>query len=120
MAISTNSLYPPIVDTYMPAFIVNGNQGTCRVYFSLSRYNSPSEIKSIWVTVNNQYTNRSVVANEIELKVFDVDPQQGLISDNNRDGDDKYYIDLIGEYIEGVCCSNQFCKVQSRFCSAYI
>ena len=38
-----NNLYPPIVATYMPAFLINsGNavKDTCRVYFSISAYNS--------------------------------------------------------------------------------
>ena len=36
-----NNLYPPIVDTYMPAFTIDEEgKGTCRVYFALSPYKS--------------------------------------------------------------------------------
>ena len=58
MAIS-NSLYPPIIDTYMPAFIITDN--ICKIYFALSKYNNPENIKSVWITINNQYTNKSVL-----------------------------------------------------------
>jgi len=37
MAGISNNLYPPIVDTYTPAFIYNE---TCKVYFDISSYNS--------------------------------------------------------------------------------
>ena len=30
-----NNLYPPIIDTYMPAFI---RDNTCKVYFSISNF----------------------------------------------------------------------------------
>ncbi len=38
-----NNLYPPIVDTYMPAFLINSEnaeKNICRVYFSLSLFNT--------------------------------------------------------------------------------
>ena len=43
-----NNLYPPIIDTYMPAFLADGGQLTgemCRVYFSISLYNSKEDIR---------------------------------------------------------------------------
>ena len=111
MAILSN-LYPPIVDTYMPAFVINELKGTCKIYFSLSKYNTASDIKSIWVTVNNQYTNESVVNTATGLKVFST-----LSVDNSRDGDDKYYITLQNEDIKDGWSLNQLYKVQIRFCS---
>jgi hypothetical protein len=111
MAILSN-LYPPIVDTYMPAFVVNELKGTCKIYFSLSKYNTASDIKSIWVTVNNQYTNESVVNTATGLKVFST-----LSVDSSRDGDDKYYITLQNEDIKDGWSLNQLYKVQIRFCS---
>ena len=51
MATITNSnLYPPTIDTYMPAFLVDGDnelKRICRIYFSISSYNSFSDITGI-------------------------------------------------------------------------
>ena len=41
MAVTIN-LYPPVVDTVMPAFLIGSaaaQENICRVYFSLSLYN---------------------------------------------------------------------------------
>ena len=54
-----NNLYPPIVDTYMPAFI---RTTACRIYFSLSIYNSIEEIKNVQIVISNQNTNLSALA----------------------------------------------------------
>ena len=72
MGIATN-LYPPVVDTYMPAFIAD-SPGECRIYFSLSKYNSlgsvtdiknDDKIYSVWVSLTNQYTNAPLLDTEI-------------------------------------------------------
>ena len=57
MAININ-LYPPIVNTYMPAFLVDD---VCRVYFSLSQYNIIEDIENVQVTLRNQNTNDSML-----------------------------------------------------------
>lgn len=113
MAGLTN-LYPPIVDTYMPAFIATAVDGNCNIYFSLSKYNSLNDIKSVWVSVSNQYTNESVLADPLGLKAFAGTPSV----DETRDGDDKYYITLNkSDLKDGEWALNQLYKVQIRFCS---
>lgn len=72
MAGINNNLYPPLVDTYMPAFIYTDG---CRVYFSISRYNSLSEmhhpgtdvntVNAVQVVVQNQKTNQSMLNQEL-------------------------------------------------------
>ena len=52
-------LYPPIVDSYMPAF--NANDKACRIYFSLSKFNSSTDMTSVQATVVKQSTGMSVV-----------------------------------------------------------
>ena len=47
-----NNLYPPIVSTYMPAFI---RTTACRIYFSLSIYNSIEEIKNKFSNIGDYY-----------------------------------------------------------------
>ena len=51
-----NNLYPPITSTYLPAFI---RTTACRIYFSLSIYNSAEEIKNVQIVISNQNTNLS-------------------------------------------------------------
>ena len=62
MAININ-LYPPIVETYAPAFLIGSgtDKDICRIYFSLSMFNSLEEIANAQVSVRNQYTNLSVL-----------------------------------------------------------
>ena len=70
MAININ-LYPPIVDTYVPAFLVDSgtDKDICRIYFTLSKFNTISDIANVQITVRNQYTNLSVLDKSIHLKL---------------------------------------------------
>ena len=52
-------IYPPIVESYMPAF--KAGSGPARIYFSLSKYNSSSDFKSVQATVIKQNTGMNVV-----------------------------------------------------------
>ena len=97
-------LYPPVVDTYMPAFIANCADAKCNIYFSLSKYNSLNDIKSVWVSVNNQFTNETVLASPLGLKAISGTPQV----DETREGDDKYYIALNKEDLASDK-RNEFC-----------
>ena len=113
-----NNLFPPVCDTYMPAFLINsGNtlKDTCRVYFSISLYNSFSDIKNAQITVVNQNTNISVLDKskypcEIMLT--------NIYKDSNRLSDDKYYVDIKTNDIDGGFQINQYYKVQIRFTGA--
>lgn len=57
MAITSN-LYPPIMPDILPAF---NRQGECRIYFSLSSYNSREDIKNVQISMVNQRTNESIL-----------------------------------------------------------
>ena len=114
MAVNIN-LYPPVVDTYMPAFLVGSSdiqKNTCRVYFSISLYNSLNDIKNAQVTVANQNTNLSVLDKSkypCEIMLTDIK------TDLTRVSDDKYYIEIKNSDIEGGFVINQYYKVQIRF-----
>lgn len=54
-------IYPPIVDNYMPAFIA-GDKSYCRVYFSLSKFNSSTDFKSVHVSIKKRDTGETVVS----------------------------------------------------------
>ena len=117
MAVNIN-LYPPVVETYMPAFLVGSSdiqKNICRVYFSISLYNSLNDIKNAQVTVANQNTNLSVLNKskypcEIMLTNIKIDL--------TRVSDDKYYIEIKPNDIEEGFKINQYYKVQIRFTAA--
>ena len=117
MAVNIN-LYPPVVETYMPAFLIGSSdiqKNTCRVYFSISLYNSLSDIKNAQVTVANQNTNLSVLNKSkypCEIMLTDIK------TDLTRTSDDKYYIEIKPSDIEEGFVINQYYKVQIRFTAA--
>ena len=118
MAAITN-LYPPIVDTYMPAFLIdseNISKNICRVYFSLSLFNKITDIQNAQVTVRNQLTNLSILdSDKYPSEIMLVEIQEDL----NKETADKYYIEIKPSDIKnGVFENNQYYKVQIRFTSS--
>lgn len=53
-------LYPPIVENSYPAFIAN-EEATCRIYFSLSKFNAGSDIKAAHIAIYKQSNGLNVV-----------------------------------------------------------
>lgn len=106
------NLYPPQMPTYQDAFLATE---TCRVYFSLSIYNSFNEInKNAQVTISNQQTNKSVLAQTKypnEIKLCEVKRDAARASD-------QYYIEISPEDIQNGFEINQYYKVQIRFTSS--
>jgi len=108
----TSGLYPPLVSDTIPSFI---RTKTCKIYFSLSVYNSPNDIQNVQISLINQQTNASAFKTSLYpsgIKLTD------MIYDSDAKGDYNYYIqiptsDLINEEFE----LNQFYKVQMRFTS---
>ena len=102
-------LYPPIINTFMPAFV---NTTTVKIYFALSSFNSLSEIKNAQITITNQNTNLTVLnstkyPSEIMLKAIQVD---------NTRADDKYYIEISPTDLQGEIFEiDGYYNVQIRF-----
>ena len=117
MAVIGNSnLYPPIMPTYTQAFLVdsgNYEKDTCRVYFSISDFNVITDILNVQVTVSNQYTNISVLNTEL----YPCNIMLTTLSiDNSKKGENKYYIDIHKNDIEGKTFEiNTYYKIQVRF-----
>lgn len=65
MATVLNTLYPPLIDTFMPAF---PNTENAVVNFSISPYNSSYEIQYLHVTLVNQKTNKNAFATDSDLE----------------------------------------------------
>lgn len=111
MAGINNNLYPPIFkETYMPAFV---RTSSCRIYFSLSSYNSREDIRNVQVVICNQNNNISVLKEEnfpTGVMIADIQTDDTVI------GDAKYYIEIAPECLEGGEFElNQYYKVQIRF-----
>lgn len=108
-----SNLYPPIVETYMPAFL---RTQSCQVYFSLSPYNNFEDIKYAQVSIVYQNSNLSALSSVYypnEIKVCDIYEDATVTNSNN-----KYYISLSPLDIEqGVFAENTYYKVQIRFTS---
>lgn len=115
MAVTIN-LYPPVVDTVMPAFLIGSaaaQENICRVYFSLSLYNKLEQIANAQVTVRNQATNQSALDSDKYPSEIKLCP---IYEDNGRETDDKYYIEILPSDMEGGSFSiDQYYKVQIRF-----
>ena len=121
MPISNKNLYPPIFkQSYMPAFIYTNK---CRIYFSLSPYNSLSDIyhkeddtaaDAVQVTVRSQRTNRNILNKTLY-------PSQIMLTsmyvDTEKTSDDKYYIEITSEDIQNGFELNTYYKIQIRFTS---
>ena len=114
MATNIN-LYPPIVETYIPAFLIGSgtDKDVCRIYFTLSMFNTTAEIANVQVSVRNQYTNLSVLS---KTKYPSEIMIAALQEDATRISDDRYYIEIKKTDIQGGDFEiNQYYKVQLRF-----
>ena len=104
MANVLNTLYPPTISTFLPAFV---NTTTVFIYFSLSPYNSSSQIARVHVSLTNQLNNESALnnVNGIIFKPLRYDDVSGL-----------YYVTISPEEVKNNSFNiNQFYKVQLRF-----
>lgn len=105
MATAMNTLYPPVVSTFMNAFIYNED---ARVYFSISQYNSANDISVVQYSVVNQLNNENATTDSSGILFSTLngpDANNGL-----------YYIDIPVSSIRGGQFNiNQYYKVQLRF-----
>ena len=111
MAITSN-LYPPIVPDTTPAFI---RTKSCKIYFSLSMYNSAADIKNVQISLVNQRTNASALKTSAYPSGIKI---ASLYYDPDVRGDYNYYVQINpSDLAEGSFGLNQFYKVQLRFTS---
>ena len=110
------SLYPPIVDSYTPAFIT-GIGAKCTVNFSLSKFSSSaSDIKSIHLSVVKQDTGMSVIDPKIteDDKAAERFRQTGILI-INVNGLTKNSVDILNSDIQGGWTAGWVYKIQIRF-----
>ena len=113
MAVTTG-LYPPIVMDTCPAFV---RTSVCRIYFSLSMYNSATDIKNVQISLVNQRTNASAFKTDLYPSGIKL---ANLQYDPDKKSDYNYYVQInpkdLGEK-DNAFGLNQFYKVQLRFTS---
>lgn len=111
------NLYPPIVDTYMPAFIVNEDKkGTCKIYFTLSPFNS-GDIAQVWVSITDQNTNLSLLKDATGMKSYAF----SKVLKERVDEVDKFYIEISSDDLKAKQWAlNRAYKVQLRLSNIQI
>lgn len=108
-----SEIYPPIVMDSQPSFIRTTEE--CRIYFSLSTYNSEADIKNVQISLVNQRTNASAFKSDLYpsgIKIADIYYDSTVRNDYNY-----YTIISSNDLINGIFELNQFYKVQLRFTS---
>lgn len=93
------ALYPPVVASSMPAFDINDKQ--VRVYFTLSSYNSLSEIAAAHISVRRQTSNANVLNSVSEIMQKTIQ-QQDIDRALNR-----YFITILDSDIKGSSSSSE-------------
>ena len=112
MALMLNTLYPPIMMDVIPGFI---RTSTCRVYFSISDYNSVKDIANVQVSLVNVRTNISAL--NTDLYPAGIKLTQ-LLYDSQKQDDYCYYITISpADLVDGEFLLNQYYKIQLRFTS---
>ena len=108
----TSNLYPPFCPDTCPAFI---RTASCKIYFSLSMYNSAADIKNVQISLINQRTNASALKTSTYPSGIKI---ANLYYDPDVRGDYNYYVQINpSDLAEGSFGLNQFYKVQLRFTS---
>ena len=111
-----NNIYPPTLPTFGKTFLLDSGDAdldTCKLYFSISMYNSFSDISHAQVTVTYQNNNQSALAQSLY-------PSQLMLKqikiDNTVPGEEKYYIEIYKTDLEEKKFEiNTYYKVQIRF-----
>ena len=105
-----SALYPPsFVSTFAPAFVSTSSP---KIYFSLSSFNTASDIRRVHVSVVNQSTNENALTDATGIYI-----SEGLQYDTEVG---MYYVTVPVDHIRNGASStgwthNQFYKLQLRF-----
>ena len=104
----TSNLYPPIVETFMPAFTADN----CKIYFELSDFNTIADINTnlIQVSVRNQKNNENSLKNSSGIRYYTL----------QIDSDNRYYITIEDNHLISGFQKNIYYKVQIRFTSVNV
>lgn len=101
---AASGLFPPVLDTYMPAFLKS--TGYFIVNFDISDFNSIGDISTkVQVSVRDQYSNENLLKSPVEI----------IFKERKKDDSGQLYIqidkeDLLDDFIVG-----RIYKIQLRF-----
>lgn len=116
MASLDTTLYPPIVETYQPTFIITSD-AIAKIYFALSSYNTLSEIAAVQLSLTGQKTNSEVLSSVLYPTGIKVFLTSEIKEDTTRTGSDKYYLEIKNSDLQNGFYVNQYYKAQLRFSS---
>lgn len=103
------NFYPPIMDTYLPAFLQTQK---CKVYFTLSGYNKITEVGGLQVRITTQNSNTSVLSDSYATGIMLVSASD-IVLDTDLN---KYYIEISPKMIKnGSFTVDTYYKIQLRF-----
>lgn len=107
---SPQFLYPPLAETYAPAFV---QTNSCKIYFSKTLFNNPNDLAPfVHVAITYVKTNRSALIPEWQTQIMFAE----IKTDNSIVGDYKYYIEISPSNLDGgIFATGQYYKVQIRF-----
>ena len=119
---ASTTLYPPLVDSYTAAFIPSIlEDGTCRIYYSLSKFSSSVEnIRAVHFLITKQSSGESVIYRQDDpdngrYRMAGVLMVQGTNFMNAEAGEDNlYYTDIVGSDVGG-WNEGWIYKIQMRF-----
>ena len=119
--ILTSNLYPPIIESFMPAFTTD----YCIVKFALSDMNSISDINryAIQIVIKNQKNNKNSLARERNgVKVAPAGVLLKEIDNNGQPDSDGLYSVTINatDMIDNTFYKDQLYKLQIRFTAAEV
>lgn len=122
--VGINNIYPPVVNPFAPTFVI-GSESGCKIYFSISAYNSINEYKDVHIAITKQSDNLTAFDKAkypSQIKIISAALNTGNTTnyskiniDKNRQSDDKYYIALPNEDIQDGFQTGIVYKVQLRF-----
>lgn len=112
MSTIISNLYPPIMLNVIPGFV---RTSICKVYFSISNYNSVKDIANVQVTLTNVKNNASALNESFYPAGIKLTQ---LRYDSNVEGDYCYYIVIRpSDLADDAFLLNQYYKIQLRFTS---
>ena len=110
------ALYPPVIESSMPAFDIDANQnGSVKIYFKLSDYNTVSEIQQIHLTVSYQVNNVNALSSSGPINNIYLYNVEGNIPYQLKDGVILYYISINSSMLKDGWKRDTLYKVQLRF-----
>lgn len=111
---ASNILYPPTVDSTAPAFIAT-ESSACRIYFSLSKFNTSSDFECAHVAIFKQDSGLNVVNKQLNNDRYRA---SGIIINvpviKVEGYDNKYYIEIINNDVINGWQAGWVYKVQLR------